>query len=73
MDKELIELEAELKRLRPVAPSAELAAKISRDLAVTPRRTISWAWFALPLAAAAATVVLLRQPAAIPAAPTAPI
>lgn len=64
MDKELLELEAELKRLRPVAPSRELAAEISRSLSAPPRRNLAWAWFGVPLAAAAATVLLLRQPAA---------
>jgi hypothetical protein len=71
MDNELHELEAELKRLRPVAPAPAVAAGISRELA-TPRRNY-WAWTALPLAAGLAGIALLRDhptppvPAPVPA------
>lgn len=64
MDKELQELEAELQRLRPRHASPQLLAAIASDLAAPapePRRN-AWAWFALPLAAAAAGVLLLRTP-----------
>jgi hypothetical protein len=77
MDKELQELEAELKRLRPVMPSRELTAAIGRDLAVPEARRNFWAWAALPLAAAAAGVLLLQAPRTSPSvpsvAPTAPV
>ena len=57
MDEELQQLEAELKRLRPAAPSAALESKIARELAVaapTPARS-RWLWWgALPAAAAVA-------------------
>jgi hypothetical protein len=69
MDNELQELEAELKRLRPVAPSRAVAVEISRALAAPPRRNL-WAWTALPLAAMAAGVFLLLQPASVPPAAT---
>lgn len=70
MDKELLELEAELKRLRPVVPSRALTAAIGRDLAAPLPRRNFWAWAALPLAAVAAGVLLLqptRTPAPVPA------
>ena len=60
MDNELHELEAELKRLRPVAPSRALATKIGQKLAARPRRNY-WAWTALPLAAIVAGLVILRD------------
>ena len=69
MDNELQELEAELKRLRPVAPSRAVAGEISRALAAPPRRNF-WAWSVLPLAAMAAGVFLLLQPASTPPAAT---
>jgi hypothetical protein len=71
MDNELQELEAELKRLRPLAPSRDMAAAIARELAAAPRRRPNyWAWVALPLAATVAGLVLLRnQPAAPVASP----
>jgi len=71
MDNELHELEAELKRLRPVAPSHDLAAGIARELAA-PRRNY-WAWTALPLAASLAGLVMLRERPAAPAPTPAPV
>jgi hypothetical protein len=65
MDNELHELEAELKRLRPVSPSPALRAAVGRDLAA-PRRNF-WAWTALPLAAGVAGLLLLRDRPAAPA------
>ena len=65
MDNELHELESELKRLRPVAPSAAVTARIDRALAA-PRRNF-WAWTALPLAASLAGLALLRDRPAPPA------
>ena len=56
MDNELLELEAELKRLRPLAPSPVAFARVKRALGA-PRRT--WAWAALPLAAALLGFLLL--------------
>ncbi len=50
MDDELQNLEAELKRLRPRALSAELQARVAGELA--PRRRANWVWSALPIAAA---------------------
>ena len=68
MDDELHELETELRRLRPVAPSRALSAGIARSLDA-PRRHY-WAWAALPLAAALVGVVFLRPtPAVSPPAP----
>ncbi len=60
MDEEYLELEAELKRLRPVAPPPELAARIGVELGARRRRNMWWAWTALP--AAAALVFLLGRP-----------
>ena len=59
MDKELLELEAELKQLRPLPPSGQLRARIAADL--FPRRKISWTWVALPLAAALVMLFALRS------------
>lgn len=72
MDNELLELEAELKRLRPVAPSPVAAARVERALGAS-RRT--WAWAALPLAAALLGFLLLesQQPAPVPVAPAHPV
>ena len=65
------ELEAELKQLRPVAPSPELATRVERALADTPsagvlprRKTPRLNWFSLGLgvAAAAAALLLLARP-----------
>ena len=70
MDNELPELEAELKRLRPIAPSPALRAGIGRELAA-PRRNV-WAWTALPLAAGLAGLLLMRDRPVTPAAPATP-
>ena len=68
MDNELQDLEAELKRLRPLAPSRAAAENIARQLATpaaAPRR-LAWVWTALPLAAMVAGFVLLQErPAAL--------
>ena len=65
MDNELQDLEAELKRLRPLAPSRAVAEAIARQLAAAPRRQ-AWAWTALPLAAMIAGFILLQErPAAL--------
>jgi len=61
MDNDLHQLEAELKRLQPAAPSRELAARVERDLALPsaqrPLAKIRWLWAAvLPVAAAIAVV-----------------
>ena len=74
MDNELHELEAELKRLRPIAPSEIVTARIGAGL--TARRRNFWGWAALPLAAALVGAVLLKnrsvEPATKPAANTLP-
>lgn len=67
MDNDLQELEAELKRLRPVAASRALTEEISRQLAARPRRHV-WAWAALPLAAMVAGMFLLQERPIVPAA-----
>lgn len=68
MDDDLQSLEAELKRLRPRAPSAELQARLAGELA--PRRRAPWAWAALPLAAGFAVVCALQfRPAPGPTPP----
>lgn len=75
MDDELYQLEAELKRLRPAAPSRELATRMERDLAPQahrPRAHIRWLWAALlPAAAAIAIgfVQFFRGPESRPALP----
>ena len=65
------ELEAELKQLRPLAPSAGLATRVERALAQTPsagvlpRQKISrlnWFTLGLGVAAAAAAFFLLARP-----------
>ena len=66
MDDELQQLEAELKALRPAAPSGLLTARIERELAApddtatgrAPRGAVRWLWAAaLPAAAAVALMV----------------
>jgi hypothetical protein len=67
MDDDLKQLEAELQRLRPAAPSKALEARVARDLAAPapsvarrPRAAVHWLWSAaLPIAAALAVVALL--------------
>ena len=64
MDNDLQELEAELKRLRPLAPARDVADVIARELATAPQRSRRyWVWAALPLATAAslAGVILLQE------------
>jgi hypothetical protein len=63
MDDELQQLEAELTRLRPAAPSAHLRARLDRALAlaapVRPAAPLWWLWSgALPAAAALALMVM---------------
>lgn len=65
MDNDLQELEAELKRLRPLAPARAVADNIGQKLAAAPRRQ-AWAWTALPLAAIVAGFVLLQERPAAP-------
>lgn len=62
MDDELQQLEAELKRLRPAAPSRQLLARLDRELAAPARRAAPtwWLWAgALPIAAALAVMITL--------------
>ncbi|HYP16716.1 MAG TPA: hypothetical protein VEQ65_05850 [Opitutus sp.] len=76
MDEELASLEAELRRLRPIAPAARLARSIDQELAreqrlAAPRPRPLW-WLAFPIAAAAAVVVaLVSGGSSDPAAPRA--
>jgi len=64
MDDEFQELEAELKRLRPVAASPMLEARVERALGAS--RRSYWTWAALPVAAALAGAVLLRENQPLP-------
>ena len=82
IDDELDQLEAELKRLRPAAPSAALHARLEAELAPRPRATVvRLAWVALPIAAAVAVAVTLRsryaaetaQPVSVAARPFKPV
>lgn len=62
MDDELDQLEAELKRLRPMAPSDELIARLGRELDRAPANRRAgrtwWLWAgALPIAAALAILI----------------
>jgi hypothetical protein len=65
MDDDLRELEAELKRLEPAAPSRRLWERVGAELAGRPAREpragISWLWAILLPAGAAAGVFLLPQ------------
>lgn len=70
MDDELQDLEAELKRLRPSAPSPALISRIERELrerpAGRPAASAPWFWIAaLPAAAAVAVAwtVFFHSPA----------
>lgn len=71
MDEQLLELEAELKALRPRRPSPQLGPRIELDLAASselptlgaPRiaegkNVVRWAWFGAALAAAATVAVI---------------
>jgi hypothetical protein len=76
MDDELEQLEAELKRLQPAAPSRALVDRIERELEPAPagkrqkRATVRWLWFAaLPAAAAVALTVRFSREAAATSAP----
>jgi hypothetical protein len=77
MDDELQALEAELSRLRPLAPSPELSARVGRELGPRGRLIPLWSWIALPTAAAAAAalIILGARPAsgAAPAAAFKPV
>ena len=60
MDDDLQQLEAELSRLRPAAPTREMLARLETHLAPPARRAAPmwWLWAgALPLAAAAALAI----------------
>jgi len=61
MDDELSQLEAELKSLRPVAPSPELLARLGHELDASRHRhviRVRWFWAAvLPIAAALAVMI----------------
>ncbi|MDB6094668.1 MAG: hypothetical protein JWM32_2230 [Verrucomicrobia bacterium] len=59
MDNDLQELEAELKRLRPIAPSTFTVERIERALASRRRSFLAWA--ALPLAAALVGLIAFRE------------
>ena len=62
MDDELSQLEAELKRLRPAAPSRELLARLAGEIepaAAAPRAKRAWWLWAGALPAAAALAVFL--------------
>ena len=60
MDEDFQQLEAELKLLRPLAPSHEFRARLERTLAPRPRaRLLRFSWVALPIAAAVATMLTL--------------
>ena len=70
MDDELDLLEAELQRLRPVAPSADLCAAIERRIARR-GRIFRLSWMVLPIAAAVAILFTFSsspRDAAMPAA-----
>lgn len=73
MDDELQQLEAELKRLQPVAPTPALVDRIEHELASAPARSrlaeVHWLWAALPAAAAVALVFVqfARERSAEPA------
>jgi hypothetical protein len=69
MDEDLKNFEAELMRLRPVAPSRTLEQRVERELAeagTAPRKAtalakVHWVWF-VALPAAAALALLLSRP-----------
>ncbi len=61
---EFAELEAELKTLRPVVPSRELAARLATGLTPNRRSQPWWAWTALPAAAALTLGIFLARPSA---------
>jgi hypothetical protein len=55
------ELEAELKALRPAAPSARLHARVATELDPHRRANVGWMWGALPAAAALALGIFLSR------------
>jgi len=61
MDDDFQQLEVELKRLRPAAPTPALLARLERALAAPSRRAAAGWWFwaaaALPVAAALAVMI----------------
>ena len=69
IDDELQQLEAELKRLSPVAPSAAVRARLALELAPRRRRApiLRFGWVVLPIAAGVVLAVAL-SPAKRPAA-----
>jgi hypothetical protein len=70
MDDDLQQLEAELKRLRPAAPSRAVHARLARELATAaPARaaaSLAWLWTARPAAAAIALLAALVMRRDIP-------
>lgn len=69
MDDESLQLEAELKRLRPRSLAPDLEGRVAASLAHRRRVTAAW-WVALPLAAALAVALApWRQAPAPEAAP----
>lgn len=75
MDEELQQLEVELGRMRPVAPSSALKRRLAAELGGKRRRLVRVTWFwaaALPAAAALAFMVS-QAPGLKPAVPTPPL
>ena len=68
MDDELLQLEAELKGLRPAAPTRDFLARLEREITPSAQRASRhwwlWAGVTLPLAAALALafVMTMRRP-----------
>lgn len=61
MDNDLQALEAELKKLRPLAPSRELRERLNAELQSRARnRYVVWSWVGFPAAAAIAVVGILK-------------
>lgn len=62
MEDDLIQLEAELKRLRPAPLSAALTRRIASELGEPPAAPApayrAWSWFALPAAAAVSALLV---------------
>lgn len=69
MDKELQELEAELRRLRPRQPSRELIDRLAGEIEAPKVHRLWWTWVTLPAAAALAFLVSRSQPAPKPGQP----
>lgn len=66
MDNDFQDLEAELKALRPAAPSRELHARVTRELTPAGRALPWWMWSAVPAAAALIIAFTLAQRNALP-------